>query len=49
MEHFAAKALERDDAASCVLFAKNADNWSSPYEAVLLVHRREKVVPELRS
>jgi hypothetical protein len=49
MEHFAAGALERDDAASCVLFAKNTDNWSSPYEAVLLVQRREKVAPELKS
>jgi hypothetical protein len=49
MEHFAAEALERDDAASCVLFAKNTDNWSSPYEAVLLVQRREKVVAELKS
>jgi len=49
MEHFAAGALERDDAASCVLFAKNTDNWSSPYEAVLLVQRRDKVVPELKS
>lgn len=49
MEHFAAEALERDDVASCVLFAKNTDNWSSPYEAVLLVQRREKVVPEIKS
>lgn len=49
MEHFAAEALDRDDAASCVLFAKNTDNWSSPYEAVLLVQRREKVVPEIKS
>lgn len=49
MEHFAAEALERDDAASCVLFAKNADDWSSPYEAVLLAQRREKVVPEIKS
>lgn len=49
MEHFASEALEREDAASCVLFAKNTDNWSSPYEAVLLVQRREKVVPELKS
>ncbi|GGB68968.1 hypothetical protein [Blastomonas aquatica] len=49
MKHFAAEALERDDAASCVLFAKNTDNWSSPYEAVLLVQRLEKVVPEIKS
>ncbi|EAT09804.1 hypothetical protein NYF14_07895 [Sphingobium sp. 10 DY56-G10] len=49
MEHFAAEALERDDAASCVLFAKNTDNWSSPYEAVLLVQRRERVEPEIKS
>ena len=49
MEHFAAEALERDDVTSCVLFAKNADNWLSPYEAVLLVQRREKVLPELKS
>lgn len=49
MEHFAAEALERDDAASCVVFAKNTDNWSSPYEAVLLVQRREKVVPQIKS
>lgn len=49
MEHFAAEALERDDAASCVLFAKNTDNWSSPYETVLLAQRREKVMPELKS
>ncbi|MFM7378430.1 MAG: hypothetical protein ACKO1O_09950, partial [Erythrobacter sp.] len=49
MEHFAAEALARDDVASCVLFAKNTDNWSSPYEAVLLVQRREKVVPEIKS
>lgn len=49
MEHFASEALERDDAASCVLFAKNTDNWLSPYEAVLLVQRREKVMPELKS
>lgn len=49
MEHFAAEALERDDAASCVLFAKNTDNWSSPYDAALLVQRREKVRAELKS
>lgn len=49
MEHFAAEALEREDAASCVLFAKNTDNWSSPYEAVLLVQRREKIVTEIKS
>lgn len=49
MEHFAAEALERDDAASCVLFAKNTDNWPSPYEAVLLVQRRDKALPQLKS
>lgn len=49
MEHFAAEALEREETASCVLFAKNTDNWSSPYEAALLVQRRGKVVPELKS
>jgi hypothetical protein len=42
MQHFAAEALEREEAASCVLFAKNTGNWSSPYGAVLLVQRREK-------
>ncbi|MBB3912133.1 hypothetical protein [Sphingomonas desiccabilis] len=49
MEHFAAEALERGDVASCLLFAKNTDDWSSPYEAVLLVQQRERVVPELKS
>ncbi len=49
MESFAAEALERDDATSCVLFAKNTDDWSSPYGAALLAQRREKVKPELKS
>ncbi|WP_294329789.1 hypothetical protein [uncultured Sphingomonas sp.] len=48
MEHFAAEALERDDATSCVVFAKNTENWSSPYEAVFLVQRREKIMRESR-
>lgn len=49
MEHFAAEALDRDEATSCVLFAKSTDNWASPYEAVLLVQKRGKVQTELRS
>jgi hypothetical protein len=49
MEYFAAEALERDEATRCVLFAKSADNWGSPYEAVLLVQKRDKVQTDLRS
>lgn len=49
MERCAAEALKKDDTASCVLFAKNTDNWTSPFEAVLLLQRREKALPELRS
>ncbi|WAP70436.1 hypothetical protein [Jiella pelagia] len=49
MEHFASEALDRDEATSCVLFAKNAENWASPYEAVLLAQKRGEVQTDLRS
>jgi hypothetical protein len=49
IEQFAAEALEREEATSCVIFAKNADNWAAPYEGVLLAQKQGKTAPELRS
>lgn len=40
MEQLAAGALEREEATTCVVFGKNSDRWSEPYEVVLFAQKQ---------